>query len=112
MAESGGGAVTVETALGPVRAPGAYARGSAVVVAVRPEAMRLGMPADPAFNRLDARVREIAFLGSRTQLSLDLQENGADHGVVELPRLPDGVGPGQVVSIAFRVADTMVFPGA
>jgi len=112
VAENGGGAVTVETALGPVRAPGSFSRGSAVVVAVRPEAMRLGAPEDPAFNRLQARVREVAFLGSRTQLSLDLPEDGADHGVVELPRLPEGVGPGQAVSVAFRVADTMVFPAA
>jgi putative spermidine/putrescine transport system ATP-binding protein len=110
VAESAGGFVAVETALGLLRAPGAFALGSPVVLAVRPEAMRLGAPEDPAFNRIEARVREIAFLGSRTQLSLDLEGSGPDHGVVELPRLPEGVGPDQGVVVAFRVSDTMVFP--
>jgi putative spermidine/putrescine transport system ATP-binding protein len=101
------GAVEVRTALGPVRAPGSFAPGSAVVVAVRPEAVTLG----PGENTLEARVREVSFLGSRTQLHLDLPEEG-DRGMVELPRLPDGVGPGGVVTLGFRAADAMVFPAA
>ncbi len=106
------GMVTVETALGPVRAPGAFAPGSRVAVAVRPEAMALdaggGVP--QGMNLLAARVSEISFLGSRTQLHLGMPAEGADRGVVELPRLPEGVHPGSRVTIAFREADTMVFP--
>jgi putative spermidine/putrescine transport system ATP-binding protein len=108
---SGDGAVTAETALGPVRAPGHFAAGSRVVVAVRPEAVTLSdAPAEAATNRISARVSEISFLGSRTQLHLDLPAEGEDRGVVELPRLPEGVQPGSRVTLAFREADTMVFP--
>jgi putative spermidine/putrescine transport system ATP-binding protein len=103
-----GGMVTVETVLGPVQAPGAFAPGSRVVAAVRPEAVRLEAPG--AGNRLAARVSEISFLGSRTQLHLDLPEEGGDRGVVELPRLPEGVAPGSRVTLAFDPAETMVFP--
>ncbi len=106
-----GGMVSVGTALGPVRAPGAFARGARVVVAVRPEAMALD-GAGEAMNRVTARVSEISFLGSRTQLHLDLPAEGEDRGVVELPRLPEGVTPGSRVTLAFREADTMVFPHA
>ncbi|MFZ4409038.1 MAG: ABC transporter ATP-binding protein [Paracraurococcus sp.] len=101
------GQVVVETALGAVRAPGHFAAGSAVVVAVRPEAVTLGA----AENTLEARVREISFLGSRTQLHLDLPAEG-DRGMVELPRLPEGIGPGGAVTLGFRAADAMVFPAA
>jgi putative spermidine/putrescine transport system ATP-binding protein len=107
------GTVAVETALGRVRAGGRFAPGSRVVVAVRPEAMTLlaeGEGDAPGTNRLSARVSEISFLGSRTQLHLDLPAEGEDRGVVELPRLPEGVQPGSPVTLAFRMADTMVFP--
>ena len=103
------GVVTVETSLGPVRAPGRFAPGSRVAVAVRPEAVTLGEGVAGA-NRVSARVSEISFLGSRTQLHLDLPAEGEDRGVVELPRLPEGVQPGSRVTLAFREADTMVFP--
>ncbi|MFC7476045.1 ABC transporter ATP-binding protein [Dankookia sp. GCM10030260] len=101
------GAVEVRTALGAVRASGHFAPGSAVVVAVRPEAVTLGH----GENTLEARVREISFLGSRTQLHLGLADEG-DRGMVELPRLPEGVGPGSAVTLGFRAADAMVFPAS
>jgi putative spermidine/putrescine transport system ATP-binding protein len=104
------GELTVATALGPLRVPGRFAPCSRVVVAVRPEAIAIGA-AGPDLNFLSARVSEVSFLGSRTQLHLDLPA-GEDRGVVELPRLPDGVGPGSTVPLAFRIADTMVFPAA
>jgi putative spermidine/putrescine transport system ATP-binding protein len=103
-----GGMLAVETALGPVRAPGSFARGSRVVVAVRPEAVTLDGSGEG--NRLSARVSEISFLGSRTQLHLDLPAGGEDRGMVELPRLPEGVVPGSPVTLAFDPADTMIFP--
>jgi putative spermidine/putrescine transport system ATP-binding protein len=109
VAESGAGVVTVETALGPVRAPGGFAVGTPVVAAVRPEAMVLDPGERPGMNRLSARISEISFLGSRTQLHLDLPGAEADRGVVELPRLADGIGPGSLVTLGFCVADTMVF---
>jgi putative spermidine/putrescine transport system ATP-binding protein len=107
VAAADAGLVTVDTALGLVRAPGHFAPGSEVVVAVRPEAVTLGEGA----NRLEAQVREISFLGSRTQLHLALPGED-DRGVVELPRLPEGIGPGSSVTLGFRVADTMAFPAS
>jgi putative spermidine/putrescine transport system ATP-binding protein len=113
VSAGGGGLVSVETSLGPVRAPGHFAPGSRVVVAVRPEAVMPGA-ASPAevLNRIEARVREVSFLGSRTQLHLDLPEEGEDRGVVELPRLPEGISPGSPVTLSFREEDTMLFPAA
>jgi putative spermidine/putrescine transport system ATP-binding protein len=108
VAASTAGEVAVDTALGRIRAPGSFLPGSAVVVAVRPEAVTLGTPADAAANRVTARVADISFLGSRTQLHLELRD--PDHGVVELPRLPEGLAPGAAVPLGFRIADTMVFP--
>jgi putative spermidine/putrescine transport system ATP-binding protein len=104
------GVVTVETPLGMLRAPGSFAADSAVVVAVRPEAVVLD-GAGPALNHISARLRDISFLGSRTQLHLDMPGD-ADCGIAELPRLPDGIGPGSAVALGFRIADTMVFPAA
>jgi len=111
VAAASPGEVTVETRLGPVRAPGAFAPGSRVVVAVRPEAVTLTGAPPGGHNALAAQVSEVSFLGSRTQLHLDLPA-GEDRGVVELPRLPAGIGPGSAVALAFPVADTMVFPAA
>jgi putative spermidine/putrescine transport system ATP-binding protein len=111
VTDSLGGLVHVETALGPVRAPGGYLRGSDVVVAVRPEAIGIGLP-DPSMNRLQARVADISFLGSRVQLHLDLPRQGADRGMVELARLPEGSRPGMEVALSFRPEETMVFPAA
>ena len=111
VSAAGLGEVTVETRLGMVRAPGAFAPGSRVVVAVRPEAVTLTETPPGGRNTLAARVSEVSFLGSRTQLHLDLPA-GEDRGVVELPRLPPGIGPGSAVPLAFPIADTMVFPAA
>ena len=104
------GTLAVDTALGQVRVAGSFAPGSHVVVAVRPEAISLGVSDAGSTNRLSARVREISFLGSRTQLHLDLPDESGDRGMVELPRLPESVGTGSSVALAFREDDTMVFP--
>ncbi len=103
------GLVLVQTALGVVRAPGSFATGSPVVVATRPEAVTLD--ALPGMNRIAARIREISFLGSRTQLHLDLADE-ADRGIAELSRVPEGIGPGAQVSLGFAVTDTMLYPAA
>ena len=108
VAEAGAGMVTVATALGQVRAVGNFATGSSVVVAVRPEAVRIDAAHDAGMNRIEARVADISFLGSRTQLIFDVAE--PDRAVVELPRLPAGLAPGAMAPLAFRVVDTMVFP--
>lgn len=110
VVETASNEVAIDTALGRIWAPGSFLRGSAVVVAVRPEAVTLGSTQEPAANHVTARVADVSFLGSRTQLHLDLAE--PDRGVVELPRLPDGIAPGAAVPLSFRIADAMVFPAA
>ena len=117
--ESAEGEVTVDTPLGRVRAPGLFLSGSQVVVAVRPEAMMLdgvaaGMPPSAGINRLTTRIREVSFLGSRTLLHLEGPDSGTtvNRALIELPRLPEGASPGNPVTVAFRAADTMVFPAS
>nr|WP_249120361.1 ABC transporter ATP-binding protein [Plastoroseomonas hellenica] len=110
VVETASGEVAIDTALGRIWASGGFLRGSSVVVAVRPEAVTLGSAQDAATNHVTARVADVSFLGSRTQLHLDLAE--PDRGVVELPRLPEGVAPGVSVPLSFRVADAMVFPAS
>jgi len=123
VAASGGGVVSVDTALGRVRARGGFLPGSPVVVAVRPEAIALGPPHDgdgdndgaatEGENALPARVADVGFLGSRVQMHLDLPAGGDDRGLVEAARLPAAVsGPGAAVTLRFRAEDAMVFPAA
>ncbi|MBI0433702.1 ABC transporter ATP-binding protein [Roseomonas sp. KE0001] len=107
VAESRGGGLVVETALGRLRARGSYLPGSPVVAAIRPEAILL----DPAAEEgLAARIADVSFLGSRVQLHLDLPAGGPDRGMVELARLPEGLAPGRPVRLAFPEAEVMVFP--
>jgi putative spermidine/putrescine transport system ATP-binding protein len=107
---SGDGMIEVQTAFGVLRAPASFMVGSAVAVAVRPEAMLLAPQANAALNTLQGRISDISFLGSRTQIHLDAPAEGEDRVILELPRLPAGIATGQEVSFGFRVADTMAFP--
>ncbi|MCI0755722.1 ABC transporter ATP-binding protein [Teichococcus vastitatis] len=109
VAESRGGEVVVETALGRIRARGSFLPGSPVVAAIRPEAIVLG---DAAENTLSARVADVSFLGSRVQLHLDLPAGGPDRGMVELARLPEGITPGSPVRLGLPATEIMVFPAA
>lgn len=100
--------VEVMTALGAVRAPGRWMVGSEVVVAVRPESMRLGEGSERAFNMLDLTVSDIVFQGSRTMLYF-APPAAEDRLVVELARMPGEIVPGATVPVRFPVADTMIF---
>ena len=112
VARASGGIVEAETALGLVRAPGSFRAGSAVVVAVRPEAVLLGEgPGEsaPEFNNLRAVLSDVVYLGSKTQFLL--RGGAADVIQAEMSRPPQGVQlPGTEIAIRWRIDDTMVFP--
>jgi putative spermidine/putrescine transport system ATP-binding protein len=60
-------------------------------------------------NRIELTVRDAVFLGSKLILHFD-----APAGARVVAELPAGVGekiaPGDVVSVSWGVADTLVFP--
>ena len=101
-----GGEVRVETAIGAVAARGDQPIGADVVVATRPEHVRIGGEAGANDNQTEGRIRQITFQGSRTRLVLDVA--GADFvveigGVGELPVL------GQSVPLRWPVARSFAF---
>ena len=107
-----GGEVEVETAIGPIRAPGRWSMGAEVVVAVRPESTQLGEGSESGYNTIRLTVSDIVFQGSRTMLHFAAVGAG-DRLLAELSRLPSAdIAPGMTLPVRFRVADTMVFPKA
>jgi putative spermidine/putrescine transport system ATP-binding protein len=105
----GHGEVAIDTPLGRLSAPGSFAAGAAVVVGVRPEAILLGEGPEAEFNNLRAKLADIVFFGSKTTLIFGGAGPG-DRILVEVARLPQGIGPGEEVAIRWRIDDTMVFP--
>ena len=101
------GSSGVRTAVGLVRAPGAFRQGQEVMAAVRPEAVELGV-AGHDHNGAVLRVREIVFLGSKTQVLFESQ--GEDVLVAELPGAPPPeVRPGASVAVRWPVAATLSY---
>lgn len=110
VARSSGGQVEIDTALGPIRAPGGYLAGSRVVAAVRPEAIMLGEGPAAEFNTVKATLADIVYLGARTQLHF--RGPGQEEAIqVDLARLPQGgLAAGAELSLRWRISDTMLFP--
>ena len=104
-----GAEVEVRTALGTVRAPGRFVRGSPVTVALRPEAMVPG-PADAERgNALTLSLADRTFLG-KTCLLHAVAEAG-DRVLLELPGEAGAAVPlDRPLPVCWRVADTLVFP--
>ena len=100
------GTVTVETAFGPLRAAGSFVTGASVLLAVRPERIKVNPPGDYA---LAARLRDAVFQGSKVQLHFEAQ--GSDQLMVETADLPDGVpAPGTEMKLGWAVSDTLIYP--
>ena len=100
------GMVTVETAFGPLRAAGSFVAGASILLAVRPERIKVNPPGDYA---LVARLRDAVFQGSKVQLHFEAQ--GSDQLMVETSDLPDGVpAPGTEMRLGWAVADTLIYP--
>jgi putative spermidine/putrescine transport system ATP-binding protein len=97
----------VSTAVGPVRAPASFERGRKVMVAVRPEAVELGAASD-GWNGAMLKVRELAFLGSKTQVFFECA--GEDELVAELSGAPPAhVRPGAAIAVRWPVDATLAY---
>ena len=100
------GHVTVDTAYGPLRAPGSFVVGASVVLAVRPERIKVNAPGDYA---LVARLRDAVFQGSKVQLHFEAKDG--DHLMVETADLSDGLPPpGTEMRLGWAIADTLIYP--
>ena len=109
VAQENAATVLVRTTHGMVEAPGRLVRGSPVMLAVRPERISLGPPADAEWTGITLPLAARTFLGSRCLLHGAVQ--GSDRATVELPA--DAAGdatPGSSIGISWRVADTLLYP--
>jgi putative spermidine/putrescine transport system ATP-binding protein len=100
--------VKVDTAFGPLLAPGSFVPGARVLLAVRPERIKVEAPGDYA---LTARLRDAVFQGSKVQLHFEAPEG--DQLLVETSDLPGGVPmPGSEMKLGWAVADTLIYPAS
>ena len=107
VAGAEGDTLVVETAVGRVRAPGRAAPGVPVLIAVRPENLRLG-PARGGENTIELKVRDPVFLGSK--LLLHFHAADGDHAIAELPvAAGEGLAPGDRVTVSWDVGATLVY---
>ena len=105
---SEGDLVKVDTAFGPLLAPGSFVPGARVLLAVRPERIKVEAPGDYA---LTARLRDAVFQGSKVQLHFEAPEG--DQLLVETSDLPGGVPmPGSEMKLGWAVADTLIYPAS
>ncbi|WP_085933481.1 ABC transporter ATP-binding protein [Enhydrobacter aerosaccus] len=101
-----GTTVAVDTAFGPLRAHGNFVPGAKVLLAVRPERIKVEPAGDFAFA---ARLRDAVFQGSKVQLHFEAAEG--DRLMVETADLPHGVpAPGTELKLGWAVADTLIYP--
>ena len=104
-----GDEMEVRTALGTVRAPGHFMRGSPVTVALRPEVMVPGPPDADRGNALTLSLADRTFLGKTCLLHAAV---GDGHRV--LLEVPGEIGASvpldRPLVVSWRVADTLVFP--
>jgi putative spermidine/putrescine transport system ATP-binding protein len=106
VATSAAGNVEVDTALGRLRAAGNFVRGADVLLAVRPERVKVG--ADAA-NRVSAPLRDAVFQGSKIQLHFDVRDG--DQLMVETADIAGGIpAPGTQLTLGWAIADTLVYP--
>ena len=103
---SQGDLVAVDTAFGRLLAPGRFVPGAKVLLAVRPERIKVEAPGDYA---LKARLRDAVFQGSKVQLHFEAPEG--DQLLVESADLPGGVPmPGSEMKLGWAIADTLIYP--
>jgi putative spermidine/putrescine transport system ATP-binding protein len=106
VAGSTGDGIEVDTAFGRLRAPGRYVTGAEVLLAVRPERIRIGSAGE---NAVEAPLRDAVFQGSKIQLHFAAAEG--EQLMVETSDLPGGVpAPGSALTLGWSVTDTLVYP--
>ncbi|MBI1777628.1 MAG: ABC transporter ATP-binding protein [Proteobacteria bacterium] len=113
---AGGGIAEIEVAGGIIRAPSQLAPGDAALVMVRPHRISLEAPGaggGGSSNRLRARILKTIYVGDIVQFQAEIGETlvQAERGTAGAEW--SGWQPGQEVTLAWEVADTLVFqPGA
>lgn len=103
VVDTSAGRITIETAHGPVIAPGAFAKGAKVTLGVRPELIRT----EPGENTLNVTLADAMVLGSKTQLHGRAED--PDRLLCELPGMRSSLAPGEAVTFGWSVADTLVY---
>ncbi len=102
VAVSMDGTVAVDTALGRLRGRGRFVIGADVLLAVRPERIKVGESAE---NSATATVRDAVFQGSKVQLHFDARPG--DQLMVETADLAGGApSSGTRLTLGWAVADT------
>jgi putative spermidine/putrescine transport system ATP-binding protein len=105
VAVADGDALLVDTAVGRVRVRGRAATGAAVLVAVRPENVRVGPGGE---NALELKARDLVFLGSKLLVHFHAAEG--DQVIAELPAGSlEGVAPGDRVTVSWAASATLVY---
>ena len=104
---AGDGKVEVETKVGRLSALGNFQTGSPVIVAARPEQLRIGGEGET--NSASGRVRSVVFQGSRTLVDVDA---GAGESLLAELSGRDGAIPGvhEEIRLSWPVAETFAFP--
>ena len=106
VASSEGSLLSVDTALGPLKVRGSYMKGAEVLLAVRPERIRVDQPGE---NSITAPLRDAVFQGSKIQLHFAAGDG--EQLTVETADLPGGVpAPGTRLALGWSIADTLVYP--
>jgi putative spermidine/putrescine transport system ATP-binding protein len=107
VAASGDGRVEVDTAIGRLSAMGNFITGAAVVVAVRPENLRLA--SEPSGNCASGRVRSIVFHGANSLVEVE-----AGPATIVYAQIANDVSAplkiGDMVSLSWLQAETFAFP--
>jgi putative spermidine/putrescine transport system ATP-binding protein len=105
---TGDGWVAVDTAVGRLIGRGSFIAGADVVVGLRPERIKVGVPGE---NSVTATLRDAVFQGSKVQLHF--AANDGDRLLVETADLAAGVpAPGSELTLGWAQADTLVYPAA
>jgi len=101
---SEGAVVTVDTALGRIRAPGDLATGTPVLAGVRPELISPG----EGENGIAVPLDDVMVLGSKTLL-FGRAPSEDDRILCELPGIRTGFSRGDTVTLGWAVADTLLY---
>ena len=97
--------LAVDTAVGRLRARASFMAGAPILLAVRPERIRIGSDGD---NAVDATLGEIVFQGSKVHLHFDAAGQSI---LVEAGQLPQNLATGGRTRLSWSIDDTLVFPG-
>jgi putative spermidine/putrescine transport system ATP-binding protein len=102
------GLLAIDTPAGRFRAQAGFIEGAPLLVAVRPERIRIGAAASGTDNSLDATLTDIVFQGSKVHLHFHAA--GDQSILVETGQLPAGLAAGSNARLSWAIDDTLVFP--